>query len=138
VRSALEILLSEWGAWKRGENRSALGYPDMAAFARMRVDGQRRADPDALLIDDDLMRIDRYVMGLFPEARLVITAHYVWSGPVKAKLDRLQVSRTHYYDMLDCAHKQLSHWMGGNYVVSEQTSQETFLSGHLVEASGRN
>lgn len=118
-KSNIEILLGEWGAWKRGENRSALGYPRQSAFQNMRVDGQRRSDPYALLVDDDLQRVDRNINALFPEARRVITAHYVWPGPVKVKLDRLAISRTGYYDMLDCGHKQLSHWMGEGYIVSD-------------------
>lgn len=131
MKGNLEILLAEWGAWKRGENRNPLGYPGSSAFQQMRVDGSRKTDPDVLLIDDDLRRVDRYVNGLFPEARLVVTAHYVWSGPVKAKLERVRLSRTGYYDMLDCAHKQLSHWMGGGYAFS-QPSQKTILSGRLA------
>lgn len=130
-KSNIEILLGEWGAWKRGENRSALGYPDQAAFQRMRVDGQRGADPDVLLVDDDLSRLDNQISALFPEARRVITAHYVWPGPVKAKLDRLAISRTGYYDMLDGAHKQLSHWMGEGYAFVA-TKPQTILSGHLA------
>jgi len=131
VKQNLEILLGEWGAWKRGENRGALGYPDQAAFQRMRVDGQRRGDPDVLLVDDDLRTLDRHIDALFPEARRVVTAHYVWPGPVKTKLDRLGMSRTGYYDMLDCAHKQLAHWMGGGYALIPTESQ-TILSGHLA------
>lgn len=118
-KSNIEILLGEWGAWKRGENRNALGYPAQAAFQNLKVDGQRRSDPYALLVDDDLQKLDRNINALFPEARRVITAHYVWPGPVKTKLDRLAISRTGYYDMLDCGHKQLSHWMGEGYSVPE-------------------
>lgn len=121
-KSNIEVLLGEWGAWKRGENRSVLGYPSQSAFQNMRVDGQRRADPHALLVDDDLRRLDRSVNALFPEARRIITAHYVWPGPVREKLARLGASRTNYYDMLDCGHKQLAHWMGEGYAL--ETYQE--------------
>lgn len=130
-KSNIEILLGEWGTWKRGENKSALGYPDQAAFQRMRVDGQRRADPDVLLVDDDLRKLDNQISALFPEARRVITAHYVWPGPVKAKIDRLEISRTCYYDTLDSSHKQLSHWMGEGYSFVAAKLQ-TILSGHLA------
>ncbi|HET8635466.1 hypothetical protein ABRZ03_02420 [Castellaniella ginsengisoli] len=116
-RSNIEILLSEWGVWKRGENRNPLGYPDQAAFQRMRVDGQRRSDPDALLVDDDLRRLDAFIGRLFPEVRAALTAHYVWPGVVKAKLDRVRMSRTVYYAHLNYAHNQLSHWMGDGYAV---------------------
>lgn len=115
MKSNIEILLGEWGAWKRGENRSALGYPSQSAFTAMRVDGQRHYDPDVLLVDDDMRRLDRYVVQLFPEARVAVTAHYVWVGPVRQKMARLGMSKTRYYDMLECAHQQLSHWMGGSY-----------------------
>lgn len=131
MRSNIEILLGEWGAWKRGENRNVLGYPDQAAFQRMRVDGQRRSDPDALLVDDDLRRLDRMVMELYPDARMVATAHYVWHGPVKAKLSRMNISRTGYYEALDFVHKQLSHLMGGRYVIPA-TIPEIILSGHIA------
>lgn len=116
-KSNIEILLGEWGAWKRGENRNVLGYPDRSAFTRMQVDGQRRSDPDVLLVDDDLRRLDTHIGHLFPEARRMITAHYVWVGPVKAKLDRLATSRTAYYTHLEYAHKQISHWMGEGYTL---------------------
>lgn len=117
MKQNIEILLGEWGAWKRGENRQALGYPSQSAFMTMRVDGVRGADPDVLLVDDDMRRLDRLILSLFPDAKLAITAHYVWPGPTKEKLARVRMSRTRYYDMLDCAHQQLSHWMGGNYAV---------------------
>lgn len=117
-KSNIEVLLGEWGAWKRGENRRALGYPSQSAFHNVVVDGQGKvAEPDVLLVDDDLNRLDRHMDALFPEARRIVTAHYVWVGPVKAKLDRLNISRTGYYDMLDCGQKQLSHWMGSGYDV---------------------
>lgn len=131
MKSNIEILLGEWGAWKRGENRSALGYPDRSAFQQMRVDGQRGADPDVQMVDDDMRRLDRWVSSLFPEAKLAVTAHYVWPGPVKTKLDRVRMSRTRYYDMLDCAHQQLSHWMGGSYSY-DNAVREPILSGHLA------
>lgn len=38
MKGNLEILLAEWGAWKRGENRNPLGYPGSSAFQQMRVD----------------------------------------------------------------------------------------------------
>ena len=128
MKQNIEILLSDWGAWKRGENRSALGYPEQSAFTAMRVDGQRRSDPDVFLVDDDMRRLDSWVDQLFPDAKLAVTAHYVWPGPVKSKLDRVRMSRTRYYDMLDCAHQQLSHWMGGSYA----TDDRYILSGHLA------
>lgn len=111
----IELLLSDWGAWKRGENRSANGYPSQSAFTIMRVDGMRRSDPDVLMVDDDMRRLDRMVEALFPDAKVAVTAHYVWSGPVKDKIERLSITKTRYYDMLDCAHQQLGHWMGGKY-----------------------
>lgn len=118
-KSNIEILLGEWGAWKRGENRSTLGYPDHANFNQMRVDGQRRAEPDVLMVDDDLRLLDRHIGNLFPEVRAALTAHYVWIGVVKAKLDRVKMSRTGYYAHLEYAHKQLSHWMGAGYTIPD-------------------
>lgn len=132
MKQNIEILLGEWGYWKRGENRSALGYPDSSSFHKMRVDGQRRSDPDAMLVDDDLRQLDRHIFKLYPEVRVVIIAHYVWAGPVKAKLERVQLSRTAYYANLDFAHKQLSHAMGGEY----EPNVPTILSGHLAQLSG--
>lgn len=116
-RSNIEILLGEWGVWKRGENRNVLGYPAKSAYLTMRVDGQSREDPHALLVDDDLKRLDELVVRLFPEARTALHAHYMWPGAVKTKLDRLKMSRTVYYNHLDYAHKQLSHWMGEGYAL---------------------
>jgi len=130
-KSNIEILLGEWGAWKRGENRNPLGYPRHSAFMTPRVDGGDTCSPDVLLADDDVRRLDDWVPVLFPEARLVVTAHYVWPGPVKVKLDRIALSRTRYYDLLDGAHSQLSHWMGEGYVLVDQ-NRATILSGRIA------
>lgn len=110
-KSNIEILLGEWGAWKRGENRSVLGYPDQSAFQQMRVDGSRGADPDVLLVDDDLRRLDAEIHQLHPDFRAVLIMHYVRPGPVKVKLDTLGVSRALYFFRLDFATKQVGHKM---------------------------
>jgi len=117
-KSNIEVLLSEWGAWKRGENRRALGLPSQSAFHNVVVDGAGKVpEPDVLLVDDDLNRLDRCISALYPEAKRIVVAHYIWTGPVKAKLDKLGVSRTAYYDMVASCQKQLSHWMGEGYDV---------------------
>lgn len=119
-KSNIETLLSEWGAWKRGENRRALGLPSQSAFHNVVVDGAGKAlEPDVLLVDDDLERLDRCISALYPEAKRIVVAHYIWAGPVKAKLDKLGVSRTVYYDMVASCQKQLSHWMGEGYDVPD-------------------
>jgi len=118
-KSNIEILLSEWGAWKRGENRNALGYPDQSAFMVMRVDGLRRTDPYALLVDDDLRHVDRCIEKLYPGVKAVVVAHYVWTGSSKSKQSRLGLTRTTYYTHLDYAHNQLGYWMGDGYAVAE-------------------
>ncbi|NYT25379.1 hypothetical protein H0A73_17400 [Alcaligenaceae bacterium] len=111
MKQNIEILLGEWGAWKRGENRSALGYPDRSAFTVMRVDGMRHTDPDVLLVDDDMRRLDAEIIELHPDFRAVITAHYVRPGPVKTKIDDLGISRSLYFFRLDFATKQVGHKM---------------------------
>jgi len=103
-------MLSEWGAWKRGENIVGLGYPDRSAFMRLAVDGIRRLEPYAPYIDEDLMTLDGDISLLFPEMRIVIVAHYVWQDTTKNKIKRLQLSRSRYYDILEMAHRQLMHW----------------------------
>jgi len=115
VKPNIEILLGEWGAWKRGENRSGLGYPDRSSFQCMRVDGLRRVELYDLMVDDDLLDLDESINLLFPDARLVVTAHYVWHGNVKDKLKRARLERSYYYRTLEVAHKQLSHLMGAKY-----------------------
>lgn len=120
-KSNIEILLSEWGAWKRGENRNVLGYPDQSAFMTMRVDGLRRTDPYALLVDDDLRLLDKYIDKLFPDVKAVVVAHYVWTGSSKSKQSRLKLTRTAYYTHLDYAHNQLGYWMGDGYAVAESS-----------------
>lgn len=50
----------------------------------MRVDGMRHSDPDVLLVDDDMRRLDVEVNELHPDFRAVITAHYVRPGPAAA------------------------------------------------------
>ncbi len=112
MKSNIEILLGEWGSWKRGENRNVLGYPDQSAFQRMRVDGQRGSDPNIPLVDDDIRKADREINAIHPEYRAVLVAHYVRPGPVKAKLDKLGISRSLYFFRLEFATKQLSFQMG--------------------------
>lgn len=114
-KSNIEILLGEWGAWKRGENYGAavsLGYPGSSAFQNMRVDGGRKTDPNVLLVDDDLRKVDREIDSIHPDYRSVLVAHYVRPGPVKVKLDVLGVSRSLYFFRLEFATKQLSFQMG--------------------------
>ena len=116
MKSNIEVLLGEWGAWKRGENRAALGYPDQSAFVRMRVDGARRADPYALLVDDDLRRLDEELIpGLHPDYKTILACHYIKNGPVKTKAYELKISVRLYYTTLEHAHKALAHQMGGRY-----------------------
>lgn len=116
MKSNIEILLGEWGAWKRGENRSSLGYPGQSAFQRMRVDCERRPDPYALMVDDDLRRVDQIIEGMHGDYRAVLVAQYVATGPVKVKADRLRTSTRVYYTILEHAHRSLAHSMGGIYI----------------------
>lgn len=117
-KSNIEILLSEWGAWKRGENRRALGFPSQAAFHNVVVDGSSKVpEPDVLLVDDDLNRLDEAINKLHPDMRVVIIAHYVWIDPVKVKIDKLKISRTVYYRHYEFSHKQLAQALGGIYMV---------------------
>ena len=126
MKSNIEILLGEWGAWKRGENKSSLGYPGSSAFQSMRVDGRRAPDPDALLVDDDLRKLDREVNAIHPEYRSVLIAHYVRPGPVKTKLDVLRVSRSLYFFRLEFATKQLAFQMG--YISAPDNGAENYAT----------
>lgn len=121
-KNNIEILLGEWGRWKRGENRGALGYPDQSAFMTLRVDGQKGADPYALLVDDDLRRLDSEIDQLHPDYRAVLTAHYIKPGPVKIKLEALGISRSLYFFRLEFATKQVGHKM---YIYCPETYNET-------------
>jgi len=118
-KSNIEILLGEWGAWKRGENRSVLGYPEKSAFMVMRVDGQRRSEPDAPMVDDDLRRLDTMIGDLFPDARRVMIAHYVWIGVWQDKIKQVGMTKTNYYAYLDSGTRQLAHWMGEKYSIED-------------------
>ena len=124
----IEILLNEWGAWKRGENRSALGYPGEVAFSRMRVDGQRSADPAAFIVDDDVRQIDDEINRIHPDYKAIVVAHYIASGPVKVKSHRLNVSTRIYYTTLEHAHRCLAYQMGGKYL----TGYESKLCAHIA------
>jgi len=115
-RTNLEILLSEWGELKARENRPGLGYPAESTFAQMRVDGQRRADPDVFLADDDIRRLDVAIGELHPDMRVVVTAHYIWAGPVKTKAWRLGIQPRVYYFHVEFAHKELANKLGGIYL----------------------
>ncbi|WP_233236334.1 hypothetical protein [Bordetella sp. LUAb4] len=131
MRTNLENLLSEWGGWKAGHNRTGLGYPRASAFTRMRVDGGHWHQPAVGLADDDLRRVDDAIEALHPDARVVLAAHYIWPGLVKNKADRLQLSRSSYYFRIESAHQQLSHAMGGIYA----RGYEPILSRHVEAMS---
>lgn len=130
MKSQIEILLGEWGRWKRGENRTGLGYPSRSAFQQMRVDGDRGVEVEVALIDDDLRRVADEVELLHPDYRAILTAHYVAPGPVKTKADRLSTSVRVYYSTLEHAHRVLSHAMGGRY----RTGYEPKLCAHIAGA----
>lgn len=115
MKTNLEILLGEWGRWQAGMNSSGLGLPSETSFSKMRVDCDRHRGVNVLLVDDDMRELDAAIQRLHPDVRVVITAHYVWPGAVKTKLDRLFLSRAMYYFKLDFAHQQLSHNMGGAF-----------------------
>lgn len=128
MKTNLEILLSEWGEWQAGMNRSGLGLPSQSAFARMRVDHDRAAtSPDVKLVDDDMRRVDAAINDLHADMRVVMVAHYVWGGPVKTKADRLKLQPRVYYFALEHGHKQLSHVLGGIYA----TGYEPKLCTHM-------
>lgn len=127
MKTNLEILLSEWGRWQAGMNRTGLGYPSETSFSKMRVDCDRHASVGALLVDDDLRRIDMSISRLHPDVRVVVVAHYVWAGVVKVKAHRLRLAPRQYYLELEHAHKQLSHDLGGRY----SDGFETKLCAHL-------
>lgn len=113
MKSQIEILLGEWGRWKRGENRTGLGYPSRSAFQQMRVDGSRYVWTECFMAEDDVQRLDDLIDFLHPEARAVVTAHYIRPGPVKKKLELLRLSRTLYYSILDFSHQFLSYQLAG-------------------------
>lgn len=128
MKSQIEILLGEWGRWKRGENRTGLGYPSRSAFQQMRVDGDRGVEVSVALVDDDVRLIDELIELLHPQAKAVLTAHYVRIGLVKTKRDALKMTRTAYYDCLEFAHQFLGH----NWASRSPTK----VSGHIAEVSG--
>lgn len=133
MRTNLEILLSEWGRRQDIRRDKALGYPTASAFSKERVDqggyGWGYTGPEACAADGDMVRIDDAINHLHPDMRVVITAHYVWAGPVKTKADRLRVEKRIYYFTLEHAHKQLSQAMGGVYT----TGYEPKLCTHLEQ-----
>lgn len=129
MRTNLEILLSEWGHRQDIRRDRALGYPTAAAFSKERVDhdGWGYSGPEACAADGDMLRIDDAINHLHPDMRVVITAHYVWNGPVKTKAAKLHMSNRDYYYALEAAHKHLSHSMGGKY----ETGYEPKLCAHV-------
>lgn len=120
-RTNIEILLGDWGGWRVGENRGGLGYPSRSAFQAMRVDGQRHADPDVPMVDDDMRRLDALINAMHPDYKAVLTLQYISPGLVKTKAGRLRVSIRSYYTTLEHAHRMLAHSMGGRYMMGWQT-----------------
>lgn len=117
MKSQIEILLGEWGRWKRGENRTGLGYPSRSAFQQERVDGSGYLQAECFMVGDDVQRLDELIDFLHPEARAVVTAHYIRPGSVKTKLDFLRLSRTFYYSILDFSHGFLAHRLSEKAVI---------------------
>jgi hypothetical protein len=117
MRTNLELLLSDWGRRQDIRRDKALGYPTAAAFSKERVDhdGWGYSGPEACAADGDMLRVDGAINSLHPDMRVIITAHYVWAGPVKKKADMLHMSNRDYYYALEAAHKHLAHNMGGVY-----------------------
>lgn len=115
-RTNLEILLSEWGHWQVAQAAIGLGFPRESPFSQMRVDGQRRSDPEVFLADDDMRRADVAIGELHPDMRAVITAHYIWPGPAKTKAWRLGIQPRVYYFHVEFAHKELANKLGGIYL----------------------
>lgn len=116
-KSNIEILLGEWGAWKRGENRRALGLPSQSAFHNVVVDGSGRLpEPEVLLVDDDLNRLDREIERLHSDYKVALVMQYIKIGPVKTKAYELKISVRSYYLILENAHKVLAQSMGGIYL----------------------
>ncbi|MHC3915138.1 hypothetical protein ACI0FN_01101 [Alcaligenes nematophilus] len=90
----------------------------------MRVDGMCAPEAEVLLVDDELRRLDDWIDTLYPDAKAVVIAQYVWPGLVKQKIDRLGLSRPTYYFRLEFAMKQLDHLMYGVATkVSRQVAQ---------------
>lgn len=130
MRTNLEILLSDWGRRQDIRRDKALGYPTSSAFTKERVnyDGYGYSGPEACTADGDMARIDDAINHLHPDMRVVITAQYTWSGPVKKKADRLRISNRDYYYHLDAAHKHLATVMGGSFA----TGYEPKLCAHIA------
>ena len=131
MKTNLEILLGEWGRLQAGQNKTGLGYPSCAAFTHERVQQSSRDDVYVLMADDDIRRLECEITRLHPDMRTILTAHYVWSGPLKCKLPRLALSKSQFYFKLDCAHQHLSHTLGGRY----EFGYEPILSRHVAEVS---
>lgn len=110
----IKTLLDQWGRWKVRENSLALGYPSIAAFARLRVDGARSSGNE-LLVDDDLQRLNGIIHQLRPSLKRLLACHYISAGYVKDKPAKLGLTRDAYYRLLQTAIEQTAHEMGGKY-----------------------
>lgn len=131
MKTNLEILLGEWGSLQAGQNRTGLGLPSSSAFTHERIDQSQREEIYVLMADDDIRRVDELIQQMHPDMRIILIAHYVWSGPLKCKVPRLALSKSLFYFKLDCAHQHLSHTLGGRY----EYGYEPILSRHLAEVS---
>lgn len=117
MKSNLEILLGEWGIWKAREEAQSLGYPSHAAFTEERVDSQRRVDITDFIVDEPLRKVDAIIQASHPDILKVITAHYKWTGSSKAKIERLHVSKTWFYNQLETAHHMIGYALGGKFAM---------------------
>lgn len=112
----IKTLLDQWGRWMVRGNSLAIGYPSIAAFAKLRVDGGRSSGNE-LLMDDDLRRLNEFINHLRPGLKRVVACHYISAGYVKDKPAKLDLKRDAYFRLLQTAIEQLAHEMGGKYQI---------------------
>jgi hypothetical protein len=119
VIRALDILLTDWGAWCRKLHRSCLSYPARTSESRAgeaRAPGKPTTRVPDVLVPDRLLGLDRAIRDMPTHLRLAIDVRYLEDldreGQEALFSQRTRQGRRQLYVRLECAHWWLAGRLG--------------------------
>jgi len=119
VIRALDILLTDWGAWCRQLHRSCLSYPSRTAESRAgesRAPGRPKSLVPDVLVPERLVAVDRAMRDMPRPLYLAVDVRYLQDldreEQEQAFCARAHTGRRAYYSRLECAHWWLAGRMG--------------------------
>jgi hypothetical protein len=103
----IDRLLDDWGSWKRGENKTGLGFPSAVSWLNERVQGQRSSDDSRGTVDLDILRVDGLMEAkppLMPKEWIhILCVHHIAPGADKVKYLEIGLHKVRYYERLKSA-----------------------------------